>query len=339
MRLYRLPKMDGIDDLTPREAERPAPGRGQVLVRMRAASLNYRDLIIATGRYGALRAGLVPVSDGAGEVVDVGADVARVKPGDRVCPIFMQTWLGGAHESEHGDSALGGSIDGVLAEYCLFEQDGLVPLPAHLSFEEGASLPCAAVTAWNALYAGQNPLKSGDIVLTLGTGGVSIFALQFARAAGARVIVTSSSDAKLARARELGAGDGVNYRDHPEWDAEVLRLTEGRGADHVIEVGGPGTLQRSIGSVRLGGAVNLIGAALTEGQIDPMPLMRRCATLRGIRVGSRQMFEAMNRTIEMHGLRPVIDKVFDFEQAAEAYRYLQSQAHLGKVVIRIGEGG
>jgi len=337
MRLYRLNRIGSIDDLTLAEADVPRPGRGQVLVRMRAASLNYRDLMVATGRYaqGSMPNGLVPVSDGAGEVIEVGPDVDRVKAGDRVAGIFMQTWLGGEMTPRDNGSALGGTVDGVLAEYRLFDQDGLVLVPSHLSFEEGATLPCAAVTAWNALY-GARPLVAGQSVLVLGTGGVSIFALQLAHAAGARVIATSSRDAKLHRAAALGASDGINYRTGPDWEKEVLRLTDGRGVDHVIEVGGAGTLPRSIAATRLGGQVHMIGSAFTGGDIDPVPVMRRGLVLRGVRVGSREMFEAMNRAIALHGLRPEIDRTFPFEAARDAYRYLESQAHLGKVVIGIG---
>ncbi|MFT8243162.1 zinc-dependent alcohol dehydrogenase family protein [Roseomonas sp. BN140053] len=336
MRLYRLPKSGAIEDLTLAEVEQPRPARGQVLVRMRAASLNYRDLMVVTGRYGGggVKPGLVPLSDGAGEVVEVGADVSRVAVGDRVAGTFMQNWIAGGVAEEHNGTALGGAVDGVLAEYVLFEQDGLVRLPEHLSFEEGACLPCAGVTAWNALNT-ERPVGPGQTVLLLGTGGVSIFGLQFARAAGARVIITSSSDEKLARAKELGADAGVNYRAHPDWEAQVLALTDGRGVDHVVEVGGAGTLPKSILSTRVGGSVHLIGV-LTQGQINPSLIMRRRAVLRGIYVGSREMFEAMNRAIAFHGIRPVIDRVFSFAETLDAFRHLQGQSHLGKVVIRIG---
>ena len=335
MKLYCIPQAAGIDTLERREAPTPKPGRGQIVVRMRAAALNYRDLNVAAGRAarGTLPANLIPLSDGAGEVVETGPDVTRVKTGDRVAGLFMQTWLGGEMEPAHVESARGGAIDGVLAEYVLFDQDGVVALPDHLSYEEGATLPCAGVTAWNALYNGR-PLKTGDTVLVLGTGGVSIFALQFAHAAGARVIVTSSSDGKLAQAKALGASDGVNYRQHPDWQHEVLRLTDGRGVDHVVEVGGAGTLARSVEATRIGGQVHLIGV-LTSGEINPTPILRRNTILRGIYVGSRQMFEAMNRAIALHKIAPVIDRVFDFEQAQDAYRYLAAQSHVGKVVIRI----
>ena len=336
MKVWRFPKAAGIDTLEPHEAETPAPGRGQILVRMRAASLNYRDLNVASGRAvrGSLPANLVPLSDGAGEVAAVGSDVMRVAVGDRVAGLFMQAWLGGEIEQYHVDSSRGGAIDGVLAEYVLFDQDGIVPLPAHLSFEEGATLPCAGVTAWNALYAGR-PLRTGETVLVLGTGGVSMFALQFAHAAGARVIATSSSDAKLEKAKALGASDGVNYKTHPEWHQQVLALTGGRGVDHVVEVGGAGTLAKSVEAARLGGQVHLIGV-LTGGEINPTPVLRRNILLRGIYVGSRQMFEAMNAAISLHAIRPVVDRVFGFEEAREAYHYMKGQVHVGKVVIRIG---
>lgn len=335
MRVYRFPKAAGIDTLELQEAATPVPGRGQVLVRMRACSLNYRDLNVAAGRAarGSLPANLVPLSDGAGEVVAIGPEVTRLAPGDRVAGLFMQTWLGGDLEPAHVDSSRGGAIDGVLAEYVLFDQDGVVALPDHLSYEEGATLPCAAVTAWNALYGGR-ALRSGETVLVLGTGGVSIFALQLAHAAGARVIATSSADGKLAQAKALGAADGVNYAQHPEWQQEVLALTGGRGVDHVVEVGGAGTLPRSIEATRHGGQIHLIGV-LTGGEINPTPVLRRTITLRGIYVGSRQMFEAMNRTLALHRIHPVIDRIFDFEQAPEAYHHLASRTHVGKIVIRL----
>lgn len=336
MRVYRFPQANGIDSLELRDEPTPRPGPGQVLVRMRAASLNYRDLGVASGRSarGTLPADLVPLSDGAGEVAEIGPGVTRVQPGDRVAGIFMQSWIGGDIEPYHTESALGGAIDGVLAEYVLFDQHGLVRIPEHLSFEQGATLPCAGVTAWNALYGGR-PLQPGETVLVLGTGGVSVFALQFAHAAGARVIATSSSDDKLARAKSLGASDGVNYRQHPDWQTPVLELTGGRGVDHVVEVGGAGTLPRSVEAARLGGQLTLIGV-LTGGEINPMPILRRNLLLRGIYVGSRQMFEAMNRMVALHRIVPVIDRVFDFADAKAAYRHLQSQSHVGKVVIRIG---
>ena len=336
MQLYRLPKAEGIDDLTLAEAPEPEPQRGQVKLRMRAWSLNYRDLMVATGRYGVggTKPGLIPLSDGAGEVVAVGPAVRRARVGDRVCPTFMQGWLGGEVIAEARQRALGGGIDGVLSEYVVVDQEDLVHVPDHLSFEEAATLPCAAVTAWNALFGGR-ALQPGETVLVLGSGGVSVFALQLALAAGARVIATSSSDDKLARLRALGAADGINYRETPEWQEAVRALTGGRGADYVVEVGGAGTLPRSIAAARIGGQVALIGV-LTGGQIDPAPMMRRNIILRGIFVGSREMFAAMNRAIGQHRIRPQIDSVFAFGQAREAYRHLQAAGHVGKVVIRAG---
>jgi NADPH:quinone reductase-like Zn-dependent oxidoreductase len=337
MKVWRFPTTDAIDSLKLREEDTPHPARGQVLVRMHAASLNYRDLMIATGRSarGAPLPDLIPLSDGAGEVVEIGPEVTRVAIGDRVAACFMQSWLGGDISPEDAASSLGGAIHGVLGEYRLFDQQGLVKLPAHLSFEDGATLPCAAVTAWNALFHGPKPLVVGQSVLVLGTGGVSVFALQFAHAAGARVIATSSSDGKLAQAKLLGASDGVNYRTDPEWQTAVRDLTGGRGVDHVVEVGGPGTLPRSIEATRQGGSIHMIGGVAGGGTIDPTVAMRRGVLLRGIYVGSRQMFEAMNQAIALHRITPVIDRVFDFADAKAAYRHLQAQGHFGKVVIRI----
>ena len=337
MKLWKFPQANGISTLAMAEAPTPKPGRGQVLVRVRATSLNYRDLMVASGSgaRGPTPPNLIPLSDGAGEVVEIGADVTRVKPGERVAALFMQTWLGGEIEPHHTASSMGGAIDGVLAEFLLVDQDGLVRIPDHLSFEEAACLPCAGVTAWNALFH-LRPIGPGQTVLVLGTGGVSIFALQFARAAGARVIATSSSDVKLAKARALGATDTVNYRQHPEWQTEVLRLTNGRGVDHVVEVGGPGTLPCSIDATRQGGNISLIGVLTgAAGEISPVTMMRKGLVVRGIYVGSRQMFEAMNAAIDLHQIKPAIDRAFPFAEAKAAYHHMASQAHVGKVVIRV----
>jgi NADPH:quinone reductase-like Zn-dependent oxidoreductase len=274
---------------------------------------------------------LVPLSDGAGEVIAVGEGVTRVKPGDRVMGIFMQNWVAGEPNLDHARAALGGTIDGMLAEAVVLHEDGLVPIPEYLSYEEGATLPCAGVTAWQALVT-QGRMKAGDTVLVLGTGGVSIFALQFAVAAGAHVMATSSSDAKLERARQLGAADLINYRTTPEWDKRVLELTDGIGVDHVVEVGGPGTLEKSLNAVRVGGTVSLIGT-LTSGTVNPMMILRKSIRLQGIYVGSREMFEAMNRAMTVRQIRPVIDRVFSFDQTREAFKYTQSAAHFGKIVI------
>lgn len=338
MRAYEMSAAKGLDSWSLAERPTPEPGRGQVLVRMRAASLNFRDLLIAQNRYpfAVNLDRLIPVSDGAGEIVAVGEGVRRFKGGERVAGIFSQSWLGGAQVDDMWHTALGGAIDGVLAEYQVFDADGLVRLPDSLSFDEGATLPCAAVTAWNALY-GCKPLRAGETVLALGTGGVSVFAIQFARAAGARVIATSSSDAKLEKAKTLGAHETINYRTHPEWERAVRRLTDGAGVDHVVEVGGTGTLPRSIASTKPGGHIGLIGL-LAEGEaIDPLAILGASCLVRGVAVGSREMFEDMNRAIALHGIEPVIDRTFAFEEAPAALKALAQASHVGKIVIRIAE--
>jgi NADPH:quinone reductase-like Zn-dependent oxidoreductase len=336
MKLYRLTQ-PGIDSLTMTEEEVPRPGPGQALVRVRATSLNYRDLMMVRGAYarGAPPAGLVPLSDGAGEVVEVGAGVTRVRPGDRVAGIFMQRWIAGRITPEASGSALGGAVHGMMAEYVALDAEGLVQIPAHLSFEEAATLPCAAVTAWHAL-AEHARIRAGETVLVQGTGGVSIFALQFARLFGARVIATSSSDTKLARAGALGASDGINYRATPEWQDAAVALTGGAGVDEVVEVGGAGTFARSLGAVRLGGCISLIGVLTGAAEVNPTGIMRKSLSVRGIYVGSREMFEDMNRAIALHALRPVIDRVFDLAEAQAAFRHMEGAGHFGKIVLRHG---
>lgn len=337
MRRYVIRPGGGIDSLAVVEGDVPSPGPGQVLVRMRAASLNYRDLMIVDGMYpGGGADDIVPLSDGAGEVAANGAGCSRFAVGDRVAGIFMQSWIGGGIVDADLASALGGAINGVLTEYKLFDESGLVAIPDELSFDEAATLPCAGVTAWNALY-GSKPLVPGETILTLGTGGVSVFALQFAHAAGAQVVATSSSDAKLERSLALGATHLINYRTVEDWAPEVRRFTDGRGVDMVVEVGGPGTLARSIAATARGGIVQMIGV-LSAATIDPLPILTGGVIVRGFMVGSREMFEAMNRAIASNGLKPVIDRVFPFPDAGAAYRHLQSATHFGKVVIRIGDG-
>ncbi|MBI2322008.1 MAG: NAD(P)-dependent alcohol dehydrogenase [Chloroflexi bacterium] len=333
MKAFRLHDFGGPASLRLDDLPDPRPGPGQVLLRMRAASLNHRDLRIARGEHPGLALPLVPVSDGVGEVAAVGPGVTRVAVGERVAGTFFQRWLAGAFREDLVRSALGGDVDGVLAEYVVLSEEGLVHVPEHLSDAEAATLPCAALTAWNALIA-QGGLTPGETVLTLGTGGVSIFALQFARLAGARVILTSSSDAKLERARELGASDTINYRATPDWDRRVLELTDGAGVDHVVEVGGIDTFARSVRALRLAGRISLIGVLSGGGAVDLGLLHRRRVHLQGINVGSREIFEAMSRAVALHGLRPLVDRVFGFEEAPAALQYLQSGAHFGKVVLQ-----
>jgi NADPH:quinone reductase-like Zn-dependent oxidoreductase len=335
MRYVCIEKELGIDALQVREKPVPKVGPGQVLVRIRAAALNYRDLLMVTGRYTRnLPLPLIPLSDGAGEVVETGEGVSHWRSGDRVAGTFFQDWEGGKLTEGAAGSALGGAIDGVLAEYALFHERGIVPLPAHLSFEEGATLPCAALTAWHALQSGG--LTCGESVLTLGTGGVSLFAVQFARAAGARVIATTGSEAKAERLRGLGVDDIVNYRTEPDWESRVWELTDRHGVDLVVEVGGAGTLGRSLKAVRVGGHVSLIGVLSgATGEVNPLPAVMKGVRIQGIFVGSREMFTAMLRAVELHAIHPVIDRVFPFDEAQEAYRYLESGAHFGKVVIRV----
>lgn len=331
----------GLDSLTPVDLPEPGPpGLGQVLVRIRAASLNYRDLMVAQGVYNPKqKLPLIPLSDGAGEVVAVGESVTAVQVGERVAGTFVQDWTGGEFRSEYWSrSTLGSPLPGMLREFALLPERGVVKIPDHLSYEEAATLPCAAVTAWNALVS-QGGLKAGDAVLLQGTGGVSVFALQFAKMHGARAIITSSSDEKLARARELGADETLNYKKVPEWNAAALKLTGGRGVDHIIEVGGPGTLEKSFQAVRGGGRISVIGV-LTAAQgaapsINPLPILYKAATVQGILVGSREMFEAMNRAITQSKMRPVIDSVFPFAEFRAAYDHMEAAGHFGKIVIRL----
>jgi NADPH:quinone reductase-like Zn-dependent oxidoreductase len=336
MKAFRIHAFGGTENLHLDELPQPSPGPGQVLVRVRAASLNYRDLLVLKGLYNKkLPLPAVPLSDGAGEVAAIGDGVTRVKVGDRVAGIFMQTWLAGEPTEDDAKSALGGAIDGVLAEFVVFHEQGLVHLPDHLSFEEGSTLPCAAVTAWNALFA-SGSVKAGDTVLVQGTGGVSLFALQFSKVAGARVIATSSSDVKLERALNIGAAAGINYKATPDWGDRARELSGGRGVDNVVEVGGAGTLSQSLRAVRIAGQVSLIGVLTGgSGEVNTAHILMKSVRVQGIFVGSRAMFEAMNRAIGAHELHPVIDRVFPIEETPDAYRYMESGAHFGKIVIRV----
>jgi NADPH:quinone reductase-like Zn-dependent oxidoreductase len=337
MRAYQLPKGGaGIDALVKVERSDPKPAYRQVVVKVKACSLNFRDLGIVRGTYRMpVRENLIPLSDGAGEVIEVGPGVTRVKVGDRVAGCFFQRWVGGEAPADVHTSALGGGIDGMLAEYAVLEEDGVVKIPAHLSLEEGATLPCAGVTVWNAMME-HAKLVAGQTVLLQGTGGVSIFGLQLARMMGIQVIITSSSDDKLARAKALGANHSINYKTTPDWEKAALGFTGGRGVDHVVEVGGAATLARSFGAIRVGGKITLIGGLSGPAtELNPGLIFARRANVQGISVGSMQMFEAMSRAIAASGIKPVIDKVFPFDEAQAAYRHMASGAHFGKIVIRV----
>ncbi len=337
MKAYEIEQC-GIDNLRVVERETPRPDAGEVLVKMHAASLNYRDVMVVSGTYNPrMKLPAIPFSDGAGEVVEIGEGVSKWNVGDRVCSIVIAGWIDGGPSAETAKTAIGaGGSDGVLSEYRLFREDSLVSVPEHLSFEEAAALPCAAVTAWNALVVSGN-VKEGDTVLTLGTGGVSIFAIQIAKALGATVIATSSSDEKLVKVTALGADETVNYREREDWDKAVLELTDGRGVDHVIEVGGTGTLTKSVKAVRVGGHIALIGALDMAGEFNPIPVFMKAVRVQGIFVGSRQMFEDLNKFISKENLKPVIDRTFGFDEAKDALRYMESGSHFGKIVVKIGE--
>ncbi|HQZ94840.1 MAG TPA: NAD(P)-dependent alcohol dehydrogenase [Pyrinomonadaceae bacterium] len=338
MRAFEIQEF-GVDKLVLTTRKTPEPGPNEVLVRLRAASLNYRDFMVVTGTYNPrMKFPAVPLSDGAGEVVALGDGVTKWKVGDRVMPLFAQQWFDGETSEEKRRSSLGAGSqwDGVLREYGAFNEESVVKIPVHLSFEEASTLPCAAVTAWNALTVSGN-VKAGDTVLTLGTGGVSIFAVQIAKLFGARVIATSGSDEKITKLKELGANETINYRTCEDWDAAVLELTGKKGVDHVIEVGGGDTLGRSLTSVRLGGHVAMIGALSGPAGFNPISVFMKAVRLQGIFVGSRKMLEDLNKAIEVNQLRPVVDRVFGFEDAREALKYMESGSHFGKIVIKIGD--
>ncbi len=334
MKTWHLTQQIGPEGLHLAETSTPSPGPNEVLIRIRAHALNFRDLMIVSGQYGPPPTlPLVPLSDGAGEIMAVGDRVTQWKCGDRVAGTFFQGWQSGPCHSEVFGWAMGGALPGMLAEYVTLSENGVVGIPAHMSYEEGATLPCAAVTAWQALVT-HGHVSADKTVLILGTGGVSIFGLQIAKLHGARVIATSSSDEKLARAKVLGADTTINYRTTPAWDEEVRRLTGGRGVDHVVEVGGLDTFEKSLRSLAMNGVVSVIGgvSGFTSG-VQLRDILAKNALIRGIFVGNRDMFQAMNSAFDRHELRPAIDRIFPFEEAPDAFRYLQSGAHFGKVVI------
>jgi NADPH:quinone reductase-like Zn-dependent oxidoreductase len=334
MKAYQIISDGGIDALEQVELDEPSPGPHEVLVHVRASSINYRDL--STVEDPAPRGFLyprIPNSDGAGDVVATGSEVTRFKIGDRVCGIFFQSWIDGDITHRDMQNALGGSLDGMLSQYKVLHEDGLVRTPDHLSDSEASTLPCAALTAWNSMVE-KGRVTAGSTVLLLGTGGVSVIALQFCNMLGARAIVTSSSDEKLARVREMGAWETINYKTDPNWDRMVLDMTDGRGVDHTVEVGGAGTLSKSINATRLAGSIGLIGV-LTGGQIDPMSILRKSIRLQGIYVGNRRMFEDMNRAVALHQWKPVIDTTYDFDNAGQAYHDMRAAGHFGKLVITL----
>jgi NADPH:quinone reductase-like Zn-dependent oxidoreductase len=336
MRAYELHPEDGFASLT--LVERPAPaatlGEHDVRVRVRAVSLNFRDLNIARAAKKRTKR-IVPVSDGAGEVIAVGARVTRVTPGDRVAAAFFPTWIDGGFLEEHHARALGGSIDGMLAEEVVLPEAAWVKTPSFYSFEQAATLPCAGVTAWHALFEAAT-LRPGEHVLVQGTGGVSIFALQLARAAGAHVHATSSSAEKRARLVQMGAGSTIDYRENPRWGEAVRAATGGRGVDIAVEVGGPGTFDQSIKALRFGGTMSILGVLTgTQGPVDTYQIFHRNARVHGVYVGSVRMFESLVHALEASRLEPIIDRVFPFADARAAYEHLASGAHFGKVVIRI----
>jgi NADPH:quinone reductase-like Zn-dependent oxidoreductase len=334
MKAWVIDGQFGFDHLKLVERPRPDPRFGEVVIRTRAVSLNYRDTQMVAGTYPfKFPLPLVPASDGVGEVVAVGEGVSRAKLGDRVLGTFWQSWLGGDFDQTEDIRQLGGDQDGMLAEYVRLDQHGLVRAPEHLSDEEASTLPCAALTAWQALVT-EGQLKAGETVLVQGTGGVSIFALQFAAMFSAMTIVTSSSDAKLDRAKNLGATHTINYVKTPVWHPDVRRLNGGRGIDHVVEVGGPDSFLQSLKAIRMGGQIHMIGyVGSTTGEINPLEILYRRAVVRGIPIGSRESFDHMNRAIALHKLRPVVDRVFPWTEARAAIEYMREGKHFGKIVL------
>ena len=337
MKVMQIEEEWNPDNIRMAERPRPEPGPGEVLIKMEAASLNYRDVVVTRRGYGR-RSGqlpLVPLSDGAGRVLATGVGVTRASAGDLVCPIFNQRWLAGPLKEEYWTGTLGGPHDGVMQEVMLLREDGLVRAPRHLSALEAATLPCAAVTAWNSVVV-QGGVKAGDVVLVQGTGGVSLFALLFAKLHGARVVATSSSDVKLERVRSMGADHVVNYRATPAWDKAAREITGGTGVDLVVEVGGAGTLETSVRAVRVSGTVSLIGVLSgVAGSVNLGPVVTQNIRLQGVTVGSRELFQDMVRAMELHHVRPPIDDhVYDFAEVGPALKALPEGNHFGKVCIR-----
>lgn len=336
MKVFQIQHAWSMEHLQLARRPDPQPGPGSVLLRLRAAALNYRDLIVPLRGYGSLTGTLplIPVSDGVGEVVAIGDGVTRVALGDRVCPLMIQSWISGPPTAEKLHGTLGGPLDGVMAEQMVVSEEALVKVPDHLTDEEAATLPCAALTAWSAIVT-EGQVKAGDRVLVQGTGGVALFALQFAKCLGAHVIVTSSDDGKLERARELGADEGINYRTLPEWGKTAKKLAGGDGVDLVVDLGGAATLPQALRAVRTAGTISLIGVLSGTAMTIPLgPIVTRQIRLQGVTVGSRDGFEAMTRAIALHRLRPVVDRLFAFDDLRRALDCLAARQHFGKICIR-----
>jgi NADPH:quinone reductase-like Zn-dependent oxidoreductase len=335
MKVWEIQNAYGIENLHEVDKPEPKPGKGEIVVAMKAASLNYRDLLTVIGYGGGYPLPLIPFSDGAGEVTAVGTGVSRVKPGDKVCPLFFQSWLSGPVTAESRNRPLGGPLSGVLQQRMLLEADGVSKYPAHLSFEEAATLPCAGLTAWRAV-AVETKVGPGQTVLVQGTGGVSIFALQFAKAMGAKVIATSSSDEKLTRAKALGADHTINYKTTPDWGRAAREWTGGKGVDVVVEVGGENTLNQSFDAARVGGAVVVIGVLGGFSSPVMIPVVfGKNLHIHGISVGSREQFDDMCAHIEKWKLKPVVDKSFAFDKLPDALRLMQAGGHFGKIAVQI----
>ncbi|POZ62959.1 zinc-dependent alcohol dehydrogenase family protein [Chromobacterium alticapitis] len=337
MQSYRFSRFGSLDHLNRRDEAMPAPGRGEVLLRVHASSLNYRDLALLHGRYPmSWTDGLIPLSDGAGEIIALGEGCRRFAVGDRVCNSFFPEWFGGPFPLEQAARQYGSNLDGWLCQYKTVSEEALVRVPDHLSYAEAAALPCAALTAWTALN-GPNPIRAGDTVLTQGTGGVSLFAVQLAKLMGARVIATTSSAEKAEKLEALGADAVIDYRAEPQWGTRARELSGGMGVDRIVEVGGQGTLAQSLDAVAVGGEIAVIGFLDQGGAaLDFMRYFLSGATLRRIAVGHREDMEAMLRAIGRHGLRPVIDRAFPFGDARAAFEHLEARRHFGKVVIQHG---
>ncbi|MDQ0062543.1 zinc-dependent alcohol dehydrogenase family protein [Paenibacillus harenae] len=335
MKAYVIQGGFGLDHIVEVDRAIPSPARNEVLIRMKAVSLNSRDLGVIDGYYNPnLNTPLIPVSDGVGEIVALGEEATKFQLGERVSGIFTQSWKTGEATQENWVSTLGSPLDGLLAEYVVLPEEGLVRVPEHLTDAEAATLPCAGVTAWHAIVE-EGKVKAGDTVVVQGTGGVSLFALQFAKLQGARVIVTSSSDEKLEQAKALGGDFGINYKQKMDWDQAVLDYTEGHGADHIVDLGGGATLNRSLSALKVGGQISIVGiltGASVEG-LDIIPAIIRKARLQAINVGSRTMFENMNAAVSHHRLHPVVDRVFPFSQALQALQYMASGSYFGKICI------